>query len=254
MFDNWELFLFFFSVAILYSSVGFGGGSSYLAILALYGLDYQLLRISALLCNIMVVSGGTYLFFKNGHLNWNKTWPLVLFSVPLAYLGGVLRIQENTFFILLGIILILAALLMLYQTSLKDSISQKQQNKSSSVLNGTLGGSIGFLSGMVGIGGGIFLAPVLHLLHWGQAKSIAATASFFILANSISGLMGQLSQYQLSMDWNFVFGLMCCVFLGGQIGSRLGANLLKQVVVKRLTAFLILFVGTRILYKYLPLL
>ena len=250
MFENWELFFFFFAIAVLYSSVGFGGGSSYLAILALYGLDYQLIRITALLCNIMVVSGGTYLFFKNGHLRWKKTWPLVLLSIPLAYLGGVIRIQETTFFILLGFVLILAALLMLYQTSSKDTISTNQQQQSP-ILNGTLGGGIGFLSGMVGIGGGIFLAPVLHLLQWGQAKTIAATASFFILVNSIAGLLGQLSHHSFVIDWSFVLSLMCCVFLGGQIGSRLGSNLFKQILVKRLTAVLILFVGARILYKYL---
>ncbi len=249
--EHWELFFFFFGIAILYSSVGFGGGSSYLAILALYGIDYRLLRATALLCNITVVSSGAYLFYKKGFLKWQKILPLVLVSVPMAYLGGSLRITQQTFFILLSFALILAALLMLLQ-SLKTNIKENSNHTkpTKNIFNAGIGGGIGFLSGMVGIGGGIFLAPVLHLLKWDGAKTIAATASFFILVNSISGLTGQMTHPDFHLDWQFAGMFMIAVFMGGQIGSRLGANWFSPNWVRRLTAVLIFFVGIRILLNY----
>ncbi len=267
-----ELFSLFFFIAMLYASVGFGGGSSYLALLAIFGLQYQALRAAALLCNITVVTSGTYIFYKNGHLKWKKVLPLVIVSVPLAYLGGTIQIKEKAFFILLGVVLILAAILMLWQTlvpqkennpiiaDLKDTpldwpagqaSSNEPQISDGIVTSGGLGGSIGFLSGLVGIGGGIFLAPILHLLSWDKTRVIAATASFFILVNSIAGLAGQLSHPEFSLDWTLMIILMVAVFLGGQIGSRLGASWLEPIVVKRLTAGLIFFVGLRILWQQL---
>jgi len=245
---HWEIALFFFTIAILYSSVGFGGGSSYLAILALYGLDYRLLRFTALLCNIIVVSGGVYIFYKNGHVQIKKILPLVFLSVPFAFLGGSLKIQESTFFIILGFALIVAALLMLFQNTNLNSV--KNATKNYLLTNSVLGGSIGFLSGLVGIGGGIFLAPILHLIKWDQTKVIAATASFFILVNSIAGLSGQLTAGVGNIDWQMIGILVVAVFLGGQIGSHLGAIKFNPLVVRRMTAVLVLFVGGRILWKY----
>lgn len=251
--EHWELLIFFFGIAVLYSSVGFGGGSSYLAILALYGIEYRLLRATALLCNITVVSGGTYIFYKKGYLKWRKMLPLVLVSVPMAYIGGSLRITQTTFFILLSFALIFAAFLMLIQSFKTNEVEKKSTNNSSSnmLFNAGIGGSIGFLSGMVGIGGGIFLAPVLHLLKWDGAKTIAATASFFILVNSISGLLGQMTHPDFHLNWQFAGMLMVAVFVGGQVGSRLGAVWFSPNWVRRMTAVLILFVGLRILFKYL---
>jgi uncharacterized membrane protein YfcA len=249
--EHWEILIFFFSIAILYSSVGFGGGSSYLAILALYGFEYHMLRSTALLCNITVVTFGCYIFFKNGHFNWKKLLPLVIISTPMAYLGGSVRITETTFFILLGIVLLTAAILMWFQPVKSIVPETKIAEKPNMLINGSLGGGIGFLSGMVGIGGGIFLAPFLHLLRWDRPKTIAATASFFILVNSISGLIGQMSQPNFNIDWKLAILLMISVFAGGQIGSRLGAVRFKPSLVKAITAVLVAFVGIRILIKYL---
>jgi len=245
-----QLAVLFFGVALLYASVGFGGGSSYLAVLALFGLEYRMLRAIALICNIVVVSGGTYIFWRKGLIPFRKVIPLVLISVPMAYLGGKMQIAERSFFILLGIVLVVAALLMIYQTLKPSSIpTDELPTKGSQVRSGLLGGGIGWLSGMVGIGGGIFLAPTLSLLKWDKIKKIAATASFFILVNSLSGLMGQLSQAEFQLNWWLVGVLAFSVFVGGQIGSRLGANRLNPNTVKRLMAALILFVGCRILYQ-----
>ncbi len=249
--EHWEILLLFFTIAVLYSSVGFGGGSSYLAILALYGFEYHLLRATALFCNIIVVAFGSYIFFRNRHFKWKKMLPLVIISMPLAYLGGSIRIDETSFFIILGIVLIIAAILMWFQPLRSISSVPVKAKKSKLLINSGLGGGIGFLSGMVGIGGGIFLAPLLHLLRWDGPKTIAATASFFILVNSIAGLIGQMSNPKFNVDWQLAVFLMVSVFAGGQIGSRLGAIRFRPGLVKALTAVLVAFVGIRILVKYL---
>lgn len=246
-----ELAVLFFFVAMLYASVGFGGGSSYLALLALFGLNYKMLRAIALICNIVVVSGGTYIFWKKGLIPFKKVIPLVLVSVPMAYLGGRMQIEEQFFFILLGIVLILASLLMMYQTIQSNQQTIQPPSTNKQIQSGILGGGIGWLSGMVGIGGGIFLAPTLALLRWDEIKKIAATASFFILVNSLSGLAGQFSQADFLMNWQLVGILAASVFIGGQIGSRLGVNRFNPRTIKRLMAALIFFVGCRILYQQL---
>jgi uncharacterized membrane protein YfcA len=180
------LILAFFFIALVYSSVGFGGGSSYLALLAVMAVSFETLRPTALLCNIVVVTGGTYIFYREGLLDLKKNWPFVLFSVPMAFVGGYMPIKQNTFFLLLAISLIVAAILLWFQNSIesKSTGSSKFTNKFSIKIG--LGSFIGLLSGMVSIGGGIFLSPVLHLLRWDEAKKISALASIFILVNSIS--------------------------------------------------------------------
>jgi len=250
---DYELIFFFFAIAFLYSSVGFGGGSSYLAILSLYSFEYRLLRTIALVCNLIVVSGGTYLFAKQGHINWKKTLPLVLVSVPLAFIGARIPFKENVFFILLGSTLIIAGIIMLLEDYLrKKSIQNGSEGKKAMpIVNGAIGGGIGLLAGSVGIGGGIFLSPLLHIMHWDKAKTIAGTASFFILINSASGLAGQLSQGNLTFDFKMILYLGLSVLVGGQLGSRLSVFKLSQKKVKILTALLVLFAGGRLLLKYL---
>lgn len=245
-----EILLLFFFIAILYSSVGFGGGSSYLAILSLFGVDYLLLRSTALLCNITVVSGSSLLYFQKGFFKWKKIIPAVLLSVPMAYVGGRIQIEEKSFFIILGFALIAAAILMLFQKHLYQSNTIFIFFKDNIYLNVIIGGLIGFLSGLIGIGGGIFLAPVLYLIKWDKPSVITATAAFFILVNSVAGLIGQIANPNFYLDYGFVIPLVIAVLLGGQIGVRLGAGPFKPQLVKTLTAFLIAFVGIRILLKY----
>lgn len=248
--QHWEIVSFFFVVAILYSSVGFGGGSSYLAILALTSLAFIQIRAIALLCNIAVVTGGSIIYAKNGFYNWKKVLPLVLLSVPLSFLGGYLKISETFFFILLGLTLLLASILMWISKRI-NTISRKRNLKSSFIKDASYGGLIGFVSGMVGIGGGIFLAPLLHLTNWDKPKKIAATASFFILVNSIAGLFGQYQNPEFTIAPNITVVSLLTVFIGGQIGSRLSAKTISPFLLKRTTALLIAFVGIRILWKYI---
>lgn len=235
----------FFFIALVYSSVGFGGGSSYLALLAVMGTSYELIRPTALLCNIVVVTGGTFLFIREKQLSFKTAWPFVVASIPAAFLGGLWRIQENTFFIVLGFTLVLASVFLW----IKPGDSQKSQS-TNIALNTGLGGGIGFLSGLVSIGGGIFLSPLLHLMSWGEAKKIAALASFFILVNSISGLAGQLAA-SANLDWKFILPLLAAVLFGGQIGSRLAVRYFNAIYIKRITAVLILVAGINILKDHL---
>ena len=246
---GYEIMFYFFLIAIVYSSVGFGGGSSYLALMALFGIDFQLLKITALLCNIMVVLGGTYWFWKRGFLNWKKVLPLTLFSVPLAYLGGSIQLTERIFFLIAGIALVIAGILVLVQKSLLEK-NESSRSKSAAINSG-FGGGIGFLSGLIGIGGGIFLSPFLHLIRWDKAKVIAATSSFFILVNSIAGLAGQFSNGTAVTDWKPIIALLFVVLIGGQIGSRWGSGKLSAEKVRIVTAILVLVVGVRIIFKYL---
>lgn len=250
LFLNWEIVALFFFIAILYSSVGFGGGSSYLAVLALTSLAFTQIRAIALLCNIVVVSGSTIIYAKNKLLNWKKIIPLVITSLPLAFLGGYLKITQTFFYILLGATLLAAAILMWTSEYIHEKSKEIKLQKST-IKNASYGGFIGFVSGMVGIGGGIFLAPLLHLTNWDTPKKIAATSSFFILINSISGLFGQYLSPTFSIEPYLTLILMSTTFIGGQIGTRISIKLVSPTKLKKTTAILIAIVSIRILWKYL---
>lgn len=249
--ENWQIVVSFFLVSMLYASVGFGGGSSYLALLAFFGFAQNELRPLALICNIIVVSGGLYIFYINGFLKLKKGLAIAILSVPLAFMGGRIQLDERLFFLVLGFTLITAAFIMLFQNAEKVREIEEGRVRTGPISNSVIGGGIGFLSGLVGIGGGIFLAPLLHITYWDKAKVIAATASLFILVNSISGLIGQWSTGQVILNGPLIYILMGVVFLGGQIGSRWGALNFNPSKVRLVTAVLIVIVGVRILVRYL---
>lgn len=244
------LILLFFTIAILYSSVGFGGGSSYLAVLVLMGVAFTQIRYIALMCNILVVLGNVVLYQKNKVYNWKKVFPLVFFSVPLAFLGGCLRINQKLFFIILGLVLLVSSIAMLFSKSVVVS-SFEEKEELNVITNAFYGGFIGFISGMVGIGGGIFLTPLLHLTNWDTPKRIASMASFFILVNSIAGLIGQAQEPNFSINWKLTSVLLVIVFVGGQVGQRFSGKFFSANQLKKATAILIAFVSIRILTKYL---
>lgn len=246
--QNILLFIGFFIIAFTYASVGFGGGSSYLALLAYIGLAVSIIRPTALLCNIIVVSGGCYVFYKQGLLNFRKALPLVLSSVPAAFIGGYLALKQDLFFIILGTSLLVASLLLWFQERWQSNSTEIRQI---SVLSSSgIGAGLGLLSGMVSIGGGIFLSPILNFIKWDTPKVIAATSSFFILVNSISGLSGYLVASNFQVDWSFTLPLLAAVFIGGQLGSRTGALRFSQLQVRKVTAVLILVAAVRILREY----
>jgi len=246
--ESVTLALLFFIIATLYSSVGFGGGSSYLAIMVLTGVELHLLRSTALMCNIIVVSNGTYLFIKSGHLRIKEAIIIGIFSIPMAFLGGYLPLKATTIFILLGLSLFTASILLWLRKPMAKETPAKQRPLKKAT---GIGGGIGFLSGMVGIGGGIFLSPYLHLIHWDKAKNIAALASFFILVNSIAGLAGQWIQNDINVDLAWSWPMLIAVFLGGQIGSRLATKQFNHSTIRRITAVVIMIAALKILYDHL---
>jgi len=244
-----ELFLLmggFLVIATLYSSVGFGGGSSYLALLALVFISFFAIRSTALICNLVVVSGSSYLYWKKGHLDFKKFLPFIITSIPLAFIGARFRLQESTFFIILGSSLIISALALIFQT-VRLKKSEVINPNYPPYVNYLLGAGIGLLSGLVGIGGGIFLAPILNHMKWDKSIKIAALASFFILVNSISGIGGLLTKGTFELPWIEAIGLMVAVFIGGQIGIRLSLSKLTGNGIKVVTAILVLTVGIRVL-------
>jgi len=241
------LALAFLVTALLYASVGFGGGSTYAALLALSGLDYRLLPLVALACNIVVVAGGTIRFARAGVTPWRRAGLLIAVGAPAAFLGGLTPIKEAAFLMLLGVSLVLTSLAMLIPVREASEAAGASRLARAMPL---LGAPLGYLAGLVGIGGGIFLAPFLHLARWHGAREIAATASLFILVNSLFGLVGQLVK-----NGPAAFGaaigaslpLLIAVVIGGQVGSLLALRVLPAAWIRRLTALLVLVVGVRLL-------
>ena len=246
---QWELVLFFFVIAFVYASVGFGGGSSYLAVLTFFAFPFQEMKLTALVCNIIVVTGGTIIFIRHKQVDWKKVLPLAVVSVPMAFVGARLKLSEDTFFIILGCSLLIAAVLLWIKT--KRIQEEAIAVSSNYVRDAGIGGAIGFLSGMVGIGGGIFLSPILNLMKWDTPKKIAATASFFILVNSISGIAGQLSAVPKDINYTHIGMLAAAVFVGGQMGSRMGIKKFNPLVIRRVTALVVFIAGIEVLHKHL---
>lgn len=235
----------FFATALLYASVGYGGGSTYNALLALSGVDYRLLPAIALACNIVVVAGGSIRFGRAGITPWRGALKLTAIAAPAAFLGGLTPIGEGAFLKLLGASLVLTALTMLAPIGERDG-----KPLPASRYMPLVAAPIGYLAGLVGIGGGIFLAPLLHLTRWNSARAIAATASLFILVNSLFGLGGQLLKGgvdRLASAVSLGLPLSIAVAIGGQIGSLLAARLLPPKWIRWLTAALTLWVGVRLL-------
>lgn len=232
----------FFLIAAIYASVGLGGGSSYIALLLVAGLAIADVRFFALVCNILVVGGASFKYISVRLVPWRKVLPIVGLSVPMAFLGGTIALDGRVYTGLAGIALLLASVLLLTERSVPVAYSRKP-----TAMLGAVGGGIGFLSGLIGIGGGIFLAPLLHVTRWESAKLISATASLFILANSLAGLLGQLQQ-RPSVDLQLMLMLGAAVFIGGQLGTHYNIKLLPAHYIRRITGTLVGVVAVRLLY------
>lgn len=235
-------FIFFF-IALFYSSVGFGGGSSYLAILSLVLTDFYEIRSIALILNICVVTIGTLVFIRNGVLKPKIIWPFFVLSIPLAYLGAQIELSQRVFFLILGGALMLAGIFMILKF-VKSKLESREFSNPKKIL---LGGSIGLLSGISGIGGGIFLSPVLNLLKWKDPRIIASLASVFILVNSVAGLVGLHVAGTFRLDNSLVIKLVIAVVLGGSLGSYLSNKKFNLKFLGILTAILVLYVGLRLI-------
>jgi uncharacterized protein len=249
--QHWELIIFFLIISSFHSSVGFGGGSSFLAILSFYALPFQEVKFVALLCNLLVVTGGTLNNIANNQIDWKKIAPLVIVSAPAAFLGARVPLHEELFRIILGATLLIAAGGLWFRARKHSSRYDFESIKPNAVRDAALGGSIGFLAGMVGLGGGIFLSPILNIMKWDTPKKVAATSGFFILINSVSGIAGQLTGPRANINYVFTGILLGTVIVGGQIGSYVGINKLSHTAIKRVTAMLVLLAGLELLQQNL---
>ena len=234
--------LLFFAIALFYSSVGFGGGSSYLAILSIVLTEFYEIRTLALVFNLAVVSIGTLIFIQKKVFDWKQFWPFIAFSIPMAFLGAQLQLSEKSFFLILGGSLLLSALFMGLQV-----LKRANENRSFNLpKRGLLGAAIGTLSGIAGIGGGIFLSPILNISGWANPRTVASLASVFILFNSASGLAGLLVSGSFRLDTQVALPLLIAVIAGGTLGSYLSNSKFNIHLIRGLTAVLVAYVGLRL--------
>ena len=238
------LSILFFVTALIYSSVGFGGGSTYLAILLIWGVPYTIFPVIALVCNIIVVSGNSINFIRSKNINFDLLFPYLIGSIPFAFIGGSISIEKSLFEILLFCVLLVAGIFLLIESKSfnKEKIKINQIPR---IISISIGSIIGFMSGLVGIGGGIFLSPLLFLMKAGYPRHITSSASLFILINSIFGIAGQLTKDQVLDQVITYWPLFLSVLIGGQIGSLLNIKFLSNKILALLTSFLVIFVAIR---------
>ena len=242
------LAILFLVTAILYSSVGFGGGSTYLALLLIWGVPYFIFPVIALSCNIIVVSGNCFNYIRAGNLNLRLLIPYLIGSIPLAYIGGSLPIEKRLFEILLFLVLASAGTLLLFNFKSYDDRKESYQ-KIPTLVSILIGAALGFISGIVGIGGGIFLSPILFLIRAGRPKHIVTTASLFILINSIAGIIGQLTKNMVLVEVLNYWYLLAAVLIGGQVGNFLNLKIFPTRILSLVTALLVIFVAIRMGFK-----
>ena len=239
------LTLSFFVTSILYSSVGFGGGSTYLALLLIWEIPYYIFPVIALLCNIIVVSGNSFNYVRAGNHNFKLLIPFLIGSVPFAFFGGTLQMSKETFELILFFILMLAGVLLLINNKSYE-VNNLIIYKLNFIYSFLIGSAIGLISGIVGIGGGIFLSPILFLLKAEKPKIIATTASLFILINSISGLLGQFTKENILNELINYWPLFFSVLIGGLIGNYLNIKIFSNRILAVMTSLLVIFVSIRI--------
>ena len=244
------LSIFFFITAILYSSVGFGGGSTYLALMLIWDIPYYIFPIIALFCNIIVVSGNSFNYIKSGNLNLKLLTPYLMGSIPFAFIGASISISKDLFEVVLFLVLMFAGMFLLIESKSfnKNQIKISQIPKFLSICIGSL---IGFVSGLIGIGGGIFLSPFLFLMKAGIPKHITTSASLFILINSIFGVAGQLTKDLVFNEFLNFWPLFLAVFIGGQVGNYLNIKFLSNKTLVIITSLLVIFVAIRMGFRIL---
>jgi len=234
-----------FAVAILYSSVGHGGASGYLAVMAFLAVAPEVTRPTALVLNLFVASIGTYQFWRAGYFQWRVFWPFALGSIPFAFYGGIVQLPTDVYKIVLGVVLCLAAM------RLAVKLRNDDQTTDPPVLAGILiGAAIGLVSGMIGVGGGIFLTPLLLLARWSSTKTAAAVSVLFILVNSFAGLLGNYlfgrSTHILDLP-SQVWIWIAVAVVGGLIGSTLGSKKFDSMTLRRVLAVVLLFAGVKLI-------
>jgi len=238
--------LLFFLVALIYSAAGFGGGSMYLAILAQSTLSVEAMRMAALSCNALVTANGTWQFHKARWIVWKGVLALLVCSVPPCLYTASLHLEDRTYFITLAVALLVAACVMLIRQRSAEQLTVSPLRWWMYPLACVIGG----VSGITGIGGGIYLAPFLYLSRWGSPKQIAGASSVFILVNSLAGLSMQVYSNGWKLEWD-VLPLIAAVLVGGILGSFWSSARFTHRFVRWITVVVIIFAALRMLLKYL---
>jgi uncharacterized membrane protein YfcA len=241
--DTFLLTFLIFVAALLYSSVGHGGASGYLAAMALFAVAPADMKPAALVLNLFVAGLGTVRYARAGYFAWNVFWPFALFSVPCAYFGGTYKLEDRTYRIVLGTVLLFAAWRLAFQPAAKAQAELKPVPLRLALL---FGAPIGLLSGLVGVGGGIFLSPLLLLLGWASVRQTAGVSAAFILVNSASGLLGQL-QHVHSLP-RAIWWWAPAALVGGLIGSELGSRRITPLTMRRLLAVVLTVAGSKLIF------
>jgi uncharacterized membrane protein YfcA len=231
-----------FVAALLYSSVGHGGASGYLAVMALMSVAPAQMKPAALALNVLVASMATWKFHRAGAFSWKLLWPLCLASIPMAFIGGTLSLPGHIYKPIIGVVLVYAALKSFWTA--QAAASMEARPVSTPVLLG-LGASLGLLSGLTGVGGGIFISPILIFFRWADVKTVSGVAAAFILVNSVSGLAGVVSQ-GFAMPPGLLWWAVAAG-LGGFIGSEFGSKRLGNPMIQRILALVLLIAGGKML-------
>ena len=242
-----SIYLFYgllFVIAFLYASVGHGGASGYLALMAIFSFSPQVMKPTALLLNLFVSAVSFIQFYRGGHFKWKIFLPLALASVPMAFVGGLITIDGTIYKKILGLLLIIPIVRFLFFPNIKVE-EIKRSNIALSIL---IGAVIGFLSGLIGIGGGIILSPVLLLLKWTDQKQTAAISAAFIFVNSLSGLFGQLTKgIHFSADMYAYVGI---AFVAGLLGAYFGSLKFKQTILKNTLGLVLALAAYKLLFTH----
>ncbi len=240
------IFPAFFITALSYASIGFGGGSSYLALLSVTPLSIKEVAAIALFCNLIVAAGGVWHFSKARQMRAQLIWPFLLTSIPAAYCGGLLKTEDSLQRIVLGICLLFVALRVWLGGRESKTLEAKTNGLVFVVTALFVGAGLGFLSGYIGIGGGIFLSPLLILMGWANVKESSAAAALFILLNSAAGLLARGNLFQMHIQEYLILGVV--VFVGGQMGSQISAYRLPHPLMRKILGVFISCAGLRLLW------
>src|SRR5436853_4216158 len=242
--DNTQLAFLCLAIAViafLYSSVGHAGASGYIATMTLFGLATTVIRPTALVLNILVATIGSFQFWRAGHFSWRLFWPFALLSVPAAYLGGYIQPSASILRILIGVVLLFSAARLIFRRG-----DPSQTFPPSRPVAVSVGAGLGFLAGLSGTGGGIFLTPVLLFCRWAHIRQAAAVSALFIWANSIAGLVGYFTKVRSIPSLGLV--LAAAAIIGGIIGSHLGSRRFAVRVISLCLATVLVIAGTKLIF------